>query len=173
MEPSTPVVGVDLGGTSLLAAVVDVAGNILAKSKRKTRAELGADAIVNRVAEAVSSALSQAGLKRSEVLGLGVGVPGPVNPADGVVVRCANLGASWDGYPLATSLSEALGGLAVTVDNDVNVGAVGEHTYGAGRGVDDMLAIFVGTGIGGGLILGGSLRAGARFSAGEVGHMDL
>ncbi|MHB0858064.1 MAG: ROK family protein [Anaerolineae bacterium] len=173
MDHSTLVVGVDLGGTSLLAALVDGEGNVLAKSKRKTRAELAASAVVKRVAEAVLVVLKQAGRKRRDVLGVGVGVPGPVNPQDGVVVRCANLGPTWDRFPLATALSDALEGLAVTVDNDVNVGAVGEHTYGAGRGVEDMLAIFVGTGIGGGLILGDRLYSGVRNSAGEVGHMVL
>lgn len=167
------VVGVDLGGTSIYAVVIDARdGRVLGAAKRKTEAQKGADAVAERVSGAVEQAIAGSQLKRKAIRAIGVGVPGPVDPQAGVVVRCPNLGPSWDSYPLVRELGGRLD-LPVTLDNDVNVGAVGEHTYGAGKGTQDMLAIFVGTGIGGGLILGGQLYTGVRYSAGEVGHMVI
>ncbi|MGI5917112.1 MAG: ROK family protein [Anaerolineae bacterium] len=168
------VVGVDLGGTNLFAAVVDdsAQGEVLGETKRKTKAELGAMAVTERIITAIDKALKKAGLSRADIAGVGVGVPGPTHPQTGIVVRCPNMGESWDQFPLARHLSEQLD-LPVTIDNDVNVGAIGEHTYGAGRGTQDMVALFVGTGLGGGLILNGRLHSGFRDSAGEIGHMVI
>lgn len=165
-------VGVDLGGTSLTAAVVAADGRVLGKVKHKTRAARGVDDVIARLASAVREAMVAASVGQGGVAGVGVGVPGPLDASAGVVHRCPNLGPGWEELPLAERLGEALG-LPVAIENDVKVGAVGEHTYGAGQGAQDMMAIFVGTGIGGGLILDGRLRAGARNSAGEVGHMVL
>jgi glucokinase len=166
-------VGIDLGATSLYVAVVDVAsGERLGEVKAKSRAELGADAVLKRVIKAVKSAAKKAGIKRSELAGVGVGVPGPVLSEQGIVISLTNMGPTWDSYPLAERLHEGLG-LPVVVDNDVNVGAVGEHRFGAGQGSQDMIAMFVGTGLGGGVILNGRLHTGFRGSAGEVGHMVI
>lgn len=166
-------VGLDLGGTSLFAAVVDMKKQtVLATAKRKTRAEQGADAVVERLARTATDAIKSAGLTPQKIGGLGVGVPGPILPEQGIVVRCANLGPTWDNYPLAQRLS-ALLPAPIVLDNDVNVGAVGEHAFGAGAGTQDLLAIFVGTGVGGGIILGGKLRVGPHYSAGEIGHTVL
>lgn len=166
-------VGVDLGGTSMMAAVVDITtGTVLGEAKRRTRRELGAAAVTDRLAGCIRRAIERAELGIKDVDGVGVGIPGPVAPAEGRVVRCVNLGASWDGFPLQEALARMIN-LDVTIDNDVNVGAVGEHRFGAGRGAKDMVAMFVGTGIGGGLVLDGKLYTGFRYSAGEVGHMVL
>ena len=167
------VIGVDLGGTSVFAAVVDDgAGQVLGQAKRKTHAELGAIAVVERIVRTIEKAIKRADLSKRDILGVGIGVPGPLHPDTGVVVNCPNLGPTWNDFALADTLS-ALLALPVTIDNDVNVGAVGEHTYGAGRNANDMLAVFVGTGIGGGLIIDGQLHSGSRNSAGEIGHMVL
>ena len=167
------IVGVDLGGTSIYAAVVDAGdGRVLGTAKRKTRAERGASIVVDRLLATIERAISASGLSQKAILGLGIGVPGPVDPPKGLVVRCPNLGPTWDNFYLGDELTRRLG-KPVVVNNDVNVGAVGEHRHGAGRGTRDMLAIFVGTGIGGGLILGGKLYAGCRNSAAEVGHMVI
>jgi glucokinase len=166
-------VGVDLGATSLYAAVVDVeSGERLGEEKAKSRAELGADSVTERVVKVIKSAISAADVKKQRLLGIGVGVPGPVLSDQGLVLGLTNMGASWDHYPLGARLSESLG-LRVIIDNDVNVGAVGEYRFGAGRGTQDMIALFVGTGLGGGVIINGRLHAGFRGSAGEVGHMIL
>ena len=166
------VVGVDLGGTSMLAAVIDADGKVLGECKRKTKAELGAEKVTERAASAIKKALKDAGLRKTDIGGVGIGVPGPIQPEVGLVKRAVNLGPSWDAFPLGRTLSRHLG-LPVVVENDVKVGAVGEYTYGAGRGSRAMLAIFVGTGIGGGIILDGHLYAGPRNSSGEVGNMVI
>lgn len=165
-----PMVGVDLGGTSLIVAVVGPEGEVLGSAKRKTRADLGAEQVIRRIASTIAEALDDANLSAEKVGGVGVGVPGPLDPHSGIVRCCPNLGPSWNNLPVAQILGDLVG-LKVAIENDVNAGAVGEFTYGAGRGVHDMVAIFVGTGVGGGLVLDGKLRSGARNSAGEVGHM--
>jgi glucokinase len=164
-----PFIGVDLGGTSLRAGVVASDGTVLALEKRKTRPELGAAAVIDRLAETIERALQAADCRAREVGGIGVGIPGPVDTERGVVRLAVNLGPQWANLPLAERLRRRLGVPAV-IDNDVRVGALGEHTHGAGQGLEDMLAIFVGTGVGGGLVLGGALHTGWRGSAGEVGH---
>jgi len=173
MKKAQAVVGVDLGGTSLFAVVMNPKnGNILGEAKTKTHAGEGAMRVLERMARVVGKAIKRSDLPRESIAGVGVGVPGPVDPVSGVVVRLTNLGPTWDVFPLRERYGQLLN-LPVTVDNDVNVGAVGEHTFGAGQGTKDMLAIFIGTGIGGGIILDGRLFSGHRNSAGEVGHMSL
>ncbi len=172
MSRSRTVVGVDLGGTSMMAAVVGEDGQVLGQAKTKTNAARGAADVIVRLSELVLNVVGSANLPRNAVAGVGLGVPGPLDPIAGIVHRCPNLGPTWDELPLAKLLSDALA-LPVAIENDVKVGAMGEYTYGAGRGAQNLLAIFVGTGIGGGLILDGRLHAGTRFSAGEVGHMVL
>jgi glucokinase len=162
-------VGVDLGGTSLRAGVVAGDGTLRALEKRKTRPELGAAKVVERLAETIERALDAADAKPRDLGGIGVGVPGPIDTERGVVRVAVNLGQGWNNLPLADKLEERLG-LKAVIDNDVRVGALGEFTHGAGKDVQDMVAIFVGTGIGGGVILNGELRTGFRGGAGEVGH---
>jgi glucokinase len=168
-ETPPHVIGMDLGGTKILAAVVDFKGNIVAEAKLKTRGEEGPDVVIGRIAETARQAVQVAGLDFSEVLGVGIGAPGPMDPETGIVYNPPNL-AGWDTVPLGPRLSEALG-VPVCLENDVNMGTLGEHALGAGQGVQDMVGIFVGTGVGGGLILGGKLHSGFRNAAAEVGHM--
>ncbi|MGH2524595.1 MAG: ROK family protein, partial [Anaerolineales bacterium] len=160
-------IGVDLGGTSMRAGLVANDGALLALEKRKTKPELGAAGVIERLAETIERAVEAAEVTQKDVGGIGVGVPGPVDTENGVVRVTVNLGRDWSNLPLADRLKERLG-LATYVDNDVRVGALGEFTHGAGKDVDDMIAVFVGTGIGGGIILNGKLRGGFRGGAGEV-----
>lgn len=163
------VIGMDLGGTKILAAVVDSDGRIIAEAKLKTRAQEGPDAVLQRLEEAARSAVRQAGIDWKNVLGTGIGVPGPVDPDGGIVHHTPNL-PGWEDVPIGPQLSELLS-VPVYLENDVNLGTLGEHALGAGRGTRDMVGIFVGTGIGGGLILDGRLRTGFRHAAAEIGHM--
>jgi glucokinase len=163
------VIGMDLGGTKILAAVVDEKGEIVTEAKQKTRAEKGPDTVIGRIAETARQAARQAGLDWSEVKGIGIGAPGPMNPKTGVVYNPPNL-PGWDEIALGPRLSDILG-VPVCLENDVNLGTLGEHALGVGRGTRDMVGIFVGTGVGGGLILDGKLRSGYRHAAAEVGHM--
>jgi len=163
------VVGVDLGGTKILTAVVDKKGRILSRVKRATRATSGADKIVERIVQTVHQAIQEADIPAKKVVAVGVGAPAPIDPQTGFAFQASNIPAL-SNFPLGERLQETLQ-LPVFVDNDVNVGTVGEYAWGAGRGTKDMVGIFVGTGVGGGLIVGGKLRHGFRNSAGEVGHM--
>ena len=160
--------GIDLGGTKIMALVVNEKGEIVGEAKKKTKPELGPEGVVDRMAAAAESALSSAKVDAKAVIAAGVGAPGPVNLQTGVVVEAPNL-PGWQEIPLAAMLSERLG-VPVFVDNDVNLGTLGEHQMGAGQGTSHMVGIFVGTGVGGGVIIDGQLHRGSRNSAGEIGH---
>lgn len=160
-------VGIDVGGTSMRAAVVDAAGEILGEAEDKTDVGGGLEGVTAQVAACVKAAAKDAGMSLRRLAGVGVGVPGAVDSARGQVYTAPNLG--WTEAPFGDTLREALG-CEVAVDNDVNVAVLGEQKFGAARGVDDVLGVWVGTGIGGGVVLGGRLHRGARAAAGEVGH---
>jgi glucokinase len=163
------VIGMDLGGTKILGAAVDRKDRIVAEAKTKTKPEDGPDAVIERIARTARQAARRAKLGWVDVGGIGIGAPGPMDPTTGVVYNPPNL-PGWDEIALGPRLSEALG-VPVNVENDVNLGTLGEYALGAGQGTADMVGIFVGTGVGGGLILDGKLRSGFRHAAGEVGHM--
>lgn len=161
------VAGIDLGGTKIYAALADLTGQILAELKIPTRAQEGAEAVIHRLAATVVQLQEKAG-RADPPLALGVGAPGPLNAATGVVYQAPNLG--WRDVPLKEKLERLLG-IPVYVDNDANLAALGEHRWGAGQGAEHMVYITVSTGVGGGLILGGRLYRGASHGAGEIGHM--
>jgi glucokinase len=164
-------IGMDLGGTKILAAVVSREGRIVAEAKLKTKPDEGPDAVIERMVQAARKAVQRAGIEWPDVSGMGVGAPGPMDPETGVVYNPPNL-PGWHEVPLGSRLAEGLG-VPIFVENDVNLGTLGEHALGAGQGTLDMVGIFVGTGVGGGLILGGELRSGYRHAAAEVGHMII
>ena len=164
----TNVIGVDMGGTKILSAVIDAEGNILGTAKVSTKAGRGAVAVIDRIATCIQKAVDKSGVDAASIQAVGIGAPGPLDPATGVVIFAPNLG--WRDVPLKTEL-EARTGFPTFVDNDVNVGTLGEHVFGAGRGIQNVVGIFVGTGIGGGIILQGELFHGASKTAGEIGHI--
>ncbi len=159
------MIGVDLGGTKVLSRIVDPTTGATEGRAKVPTPRTGIDDVVDAIVGTVTT-LDPEGAIRA----IGVGVPGPV--ADGVVLRCPNI-AGWDEpYPLRERLEQRLGRPVVVV-NDVDAGAVAEHRLGAGRGTDDLLAVFAGTGVGGGLVLDGRLRTGPRGLAGEFGHLTV
>lgn len=164
-----PYIGIDLGGTNIQCGVW-VKDKLVARDGTKTKPEQGADAVLDRIVKLADKVLDEASIKRRNVAGLGIGAPGAIDVKRGVVLRAPNIG--WHDYDLKSALGEKAG-LPVVVDNDVNVGAWGERQAGAAQGVDDLLAIFVGTGIGGGLVLNGELYHGAHSTAGEIGFMVM
>jgi glucokinase len=165
-----PVAGVDLGGTNMQIAIVDRDDKILARAKRKTKPDEGRDAVVQRIADAVEEAATGAKLKMSDLAAIGIGAPGAVDPKDGVVLEAVNL--RWNDVNLADLLKKRTG-LTTFVDNDVNVAVYGENQLGAGEKSSDLLGVWIGTGIGGGLILNGALYYGTFLTAGEIGHTVL
>jgi len=168
LESGRPVVGVDLGGTKILAAVVGDGRTILGRAKRGTPAKEGGAAIVETITEAVREAVSAAGIATDGVAGIGVGSPGPLDVEAGVILFSANLNVR--DFPLGPELSKRLG-RPVLLQNDVRVGGYGEFRLGAGRGHRSLLAAFVGTGIGGCLVCDGKVVAGSTGNAGEIGHI--
>ncbi len=164
----TNVIGVDMGGTKILSAVVDAEGQILATAKMPTQAKDETSIVIDRISDCIKEAFQKSDVSADTIRAIGIGAPGPLDPETGVVIFAPNLG--WKDVPLKTEL-EARIGIPTFVDNDVNVGTLGEHTYGAGRGVQNIVGIFVGTGIGGGIIMNGELFHGASKTAGEIGHI--
>jgi len=162
------MVGVDLGGTKILVAGIGGDYTILCRAKVPTDSKEGAEAVVDRIGWAVSQVVKEMDISPDDVAGIGVGAPGPLDPETGVVTFAPNL--NWNSVPLKAMLEARLSA-PVFIENDVNVGVLGEHRLGAGHGVSDLIGIFVGTGIGGGVIVGGKLYQGFNRSAGEVGHM--
>ena len=162
------VVGVDMGGTKILAAVINAKGEIVQQAKRATKPKKGPEEVIERITRCIREAIDSTELKPSQIRAIGIGSPGPLDPETGVIIFAPNLG--WSNVPLKAKLEANLS-IPTFVDNDVNVGTLGEYAFGAGRGVKNLVGIFVGTGIGGGIILDGKLFHGVNKTAGEVGHM--
>lgn len=161
----TLAVGVDVGGTKVLGALVDHDGAVVASEQRPTPPQDAPGAAASVVATVVEVVRALA--EQGDVAGVGVAVAGRVDPDRRRVRSAANLG--WDHQPLADDV-EAATGLPAVVENDANAAAWAEHRFGAGAGYDDVVMVTVGTGIGGGLVLGGRLLRGASGSGGELGH---
>lgn len=157
-------VGVDIGGTKILAGLVNEQGEILNKVRRKTP-RTDSTGVLEVVAEVVSETISQVD---GSIAGIGVGVAGPVDLSCSTVLFAPNL--QWADVPARAILENATG-LPVLVDNDGNTAAWGEAKFGAGRGSSSVITVTVGTGIGGGVVLNGELLRGAHGAAGEIGHM--
>jgi len=162
------ILGVDLGGTKILAAVFDDRGRLLAREKKATKPELGTVAVIKRIEECVHEALAAAALPHTEIAALGIGVPGLVDPKGEFVRIAPNL--HWKDVPLARLLKKHLD-VPVTVVNDVQAGTMAVSAFGAGRGLKTFACMFVGTGLGGGIVINGELYRGSTGMAGEVGHM--
>jgi glucokinase len=162
--------GVDLGGTKILTALVDGRGRVMQRARIATPSG-GPAAVVDGIVQTVESVTGQAGVDVRAVAGLGVGAPGPMDPDTGVVFEPPNL-PGWHDVPLGAMLLQRLG-VPAHVENDANAAALGERWVGAGAGVDDLVYITVSTGVGGGLIFRGRLYHGVSGTAGEVGHMVI
>jgi glucokinase len=174
-RPPTPdphiVAAIDLGGTKIRTLVVDRGGQVRGLDHRPTEAELGPEAVVERIVASVEQALAAATLELEDLAGIGVAAPGPIAFERGAILEAPNL-PGWNDVPLAGLLSQRFGRPAV-LENDANAAAIGEHRFGAGRGVDQMIYLTISTGIGGGLILNGRLYRGVDGTAGELGHIVI
>ena len=159
--------GVDIGGTTVKLAFFDETGLLLDKWEIPTVTAQAGKQILPDVAASISDYLSEHGVVRESVIGVGVGVPGPVD-GRGVVNRCVNLG--WGVFNIAEELSR-LTGFPVKAGNDANVAALGEYWKGGGAGCGSMVMVTLGTGVGGGIVLDGKLLHGAHGSGGEIGHL--
>ncbi len=171
MADSAKVIfGVDIGGTSVKLGYFSAEGELLDKWEIKTRTENGGENILKDIAGSVKAKMEEKGISTADVVGVGMGVPGPVRE-DGTVVRCVNLG--WGIFNAADELSGLLGGVKVKVGNDANMAALGEMWMGGGKGHDTIVMVTLGTGVGGGIILNGKMIAGINGAGGEIGHMTM
>lgn len=167
-EPGEPwALGVDLGGTKVLVAAVSAGGEVGRRVRCPTEVEAGAEAIQEEITRAARTLLDEAA---TSPVGLGAAVAGQIEAGTGVVSFSPNL--DWRDVPLQEGLSRALALPAVVV-NDVRAAAWGEWLHGAGRGTDDLICMFVGTGVGGGIVSGGRMVEGCANTAGEIGHLTV
>ena len=169
------IVGVDLGGTNIVAGAMPLDGSReIAMRTAQTLAEGGADAVVERIAgmieDVIAQTIAETGAERADFLGVGIGSPGPLDREKGIVIVTPNLG--WKNFPLRDEISSRVN-LEATLDNDANCATLGEFWCGAAVGGRNVIGMTLGTGIGGGLILDGKLYHGSSDAAGEIGHMTI
>ncbi len=164
-------VGIDLGGTKVLAGVVDASNRILGRGKVKTPFEDGAEAIGAALVEASDLALKEAGVTRGDVASFAVAAPGVVDTIKGTMIKAANLNAA--NWNVVKTVGAVFPGATGRIENDARLAALAEARLGAGRGATLMVGVWVGTGVGGGVILNGRIHSGRNRNAGEIGHTQI
>ena len=161
--------GVDIGGTTIKIGLFSVEGDLIEKREIPTNKEDNGKYILTEIADFINRTIETKGIDKSDVIGVGLGVPGPVNK-NGFVSVCVNLG--WNSLNVEKEFHE-ISGLPVQVGNDANVAALGEMWQGAGKGYQDVLMVTLGTGVGGGCVLNGKIVSGSHGAGGEIGHMPV
>jgi len=164
------IYGVDLGGTTVKMGLFDAEGTMLDKWEIVTRTENDGEMILSDIAESIKGKNKEKGISEENVLGIGIGVPGPITE-DGHVLRCVNLG--WGVFSVVDRLAKLTGIKNVKAGNDANVAALGEQWQGGGRGFDSIVMVTLGTGVGGGIIINGKILSGCCGAAGEIGHLKV
>ena len=163
-------VGFDLGGTKMLAAIYDQSFTEVGRHRRKTKGHEGAERGLRRITETIATALENAEKTTSQLQGIGIGCPGPVDMDKGTLIEAVNLG--WRDVELQKQLEDRFQ-CPVAVLNDVDAGVYGEFRFGAAKGVDSALGVFPGTGIGGGFVYKGEILHGTTSSCMEIGHIRV
>ncbi len=164
------IYGIDLGGTTVKMGLFDGEGTIVEKWEIPTRKEDSGANILPDIAASIAEKNQEKGITAKDILGIGIGVPGPITE-DGQVLKCVNLG--WGIFSVAEELQKLTGVSKVKVGNDANVAALGEQWRGGGRGFDSIVMVTLGTGVGGGIILNGRILTGSNGAAGEIGHLSV
>ena len=162
--------GLDLGGTTCKCGLFKTTGELVEKWEVPTDTSNGGANILKNLAAEVKAKMAEKNIAADDVVGVGIGVPGPVS-ADGVVNKCVNLG--WGVFNVASELSEHLGGMKVKVGNDANVAALGEAWMGAAKDFSSSVMVTLGTGVGGGVIIDDEIVCGFKGAAGEIGHIRV
>jgi glucokinase len=162
-------IGVDLGGTNLRIAAIDENGAIIEKVSTGTQVSRGRDSVIDEMTDAIRTQAMK--FRDYELLGIGIGVPGIIDMQTGMLRESPNL-PGWHNYPVRDEIEQRLGA-KVILENDANAAALGEQWMGAAREFDDMCMITLGTGVGGGIVIGGRIWHGMRGMAGELGHMNI
>ncbi|GAB4291038.1 MAG: glucokinase [Ignavibacteriaceae bacterium] len=159
-----------MGGTKILGCLLNSSGDIIQRVKTATDTSNGAERYTEDIAKLISEILEKSGIKTDQIKAVALGVPGSLDPFSGIIKLAPNLNIS--NYNIKKSLDKILP-MKVFVENDVNLGALGIKNFGVGKEAKNMLAVFIGTGIGGGLILNEKIYRGSSFSAGEIGHFVI
>ncbi len=165
-------IGIDLGGTDIKGGLIREDGEILTQYKKPTKAELGGEAVVDRIGDLIQEILDSEAMQpyRSTLLGIGMGSPGLIDHENGAITRPVNI-PGWDYWINVREIFDKRFGLSTMVDNDANVCALGEALYGNGRGKNPVLVLTLGTGVGGGIVINGRVFHGHAGFAGELGHI--
>ncbi len=163
--------GVDIGGTTVKLGLFDAEGNLLDKWEIPTRTEEKGKNIIPDVAASILGKMQERALAKEDIIGVGVGAPGAVDDDGAMIGGAVNLG--WEPFHMRKTFEAELGGIPVTPANDANVAAYGEMWKGGGRGNDDVVAVTLGTGVGGGIITKGKLLTGSTGAGGEIGHIHI
>lgn len=163
-------VGVDVGGTTVKLGLFTEDGKVTDKWEIGTRKDEGGSFILSDIAKAITEKLEEKEIDKKDVIGIGIGIPGPITE-DGTVLKCVNLG--WGIFNVAEEVTKLTGIENVKVGNDANVAALGEMWQGGGKGHKNMVMITLGTGVGGGIILNGKILTGSKGAAGEIGHITV
>lgn len=164
------VFGIDVGGTTVKMGLFQNDGTVVDKWEIPTRTENGGEKVLPDIADAILGKMAEKDIDRKDVAGVGVGVPGPVD-GQGIVHRAVNLG--WGVFNMEEALSGLLDGMVVKGGNDANVAALGEMWKGGGQGYSNLVAVTLGTGVGGGIIIDGKILTGATGAGGEIGHIHI
>lgn len=162
--------GIDVGGTTIKMGIFSTEAKLLESWEIPTRKEDEGSHILEDICSRIEEKLVEKQITRADLLGVGIGIPGPVTK-DGTVLNCVNLG--WGVFNVEEKLSQMLGGVEVKAGNDANVAALGENWQGGGQGFEDLVLITLGTGVGGGVIIGDRIITGSNGAAGEIGHMPV
>ena len=171
VKSKAPVLAVDLGGTKIITAIISDNGRVLARERSLTLADEGAPAVIERLFSAIDSLLKANGMEPSQLSGISIAAAGAIDSGRGLITVSPNL-PGWCDVPLGEMVRERYRVAAFLV-NDASAAALGEHRFGAGRGVRHLVLLTLGTGIGGGIIINGELYLGSCGSAAEIGHMVI
>ncbi|HZK12263.1 MAG TPA: ROK family protein [Atribacterota bacterium] len=164
-------IGVDLGGTNITSAIINRQGEIASSLKIRTLAEKGKEATIKRIIKAIYENIAQSAIAPDDIIGIGIGAPGPLDIKRGIINFAPNL-PGWRDVPLKKILEDKFN-MKIFLENDANAAAWGERCFGAGQGINDLVCFTLGTGIGGGIIIDGKIYHGNNCGAGELGHMTV
>jgi len=164
-------IGVDIGGTNIKIALVDFNGKIVYSNTTPTRAEMGYEAGINNIKQAIKELMAETKADEKTIEAIGFGLPGQIDYKSGIVKNLPNI-PGWVNIPLAQIIEDEFK-ITTKLDNDVRCAALGELNFGAGKGCENLICITVGTGIGSGIVLNGKLVRGAANAAGEIGHIKM
>ncbi|MEA2088026.1 MAG: ROK family protein [Candidatus Caldatribacteriota bacterium] len=164
-------IGVDLGGTNIVCAIVNYRGEIINRLKVPTLVDRGKEATIKRIIETIHENIVQSSVVPDDIIGIGIGAPGPLDVKRGIINFAPNL-PGWRDVPLKKILEDEFN-MKVVLENDANSAAWGERCFGAGQGVNNLVCFTLGTGIGGGIIINGKIYHGNNYGAAELGHVTV